>query len=51
VAVENTPIRALTGTADILLEDGSPLSFASLFTASRTSPASPLAETLGCEAM
>lgn len=51
VTVEKTPIRALTGTADVLLEDGRTLSFAGLFTASRTSPASPLAETLGCEVM
>ncbi|MCW1917523.1 NAD(P)/FAD-dependent oxidoreductase [Rhodobacter sp. KR11] len=51
VTVEEAPIRALTGTADILLDDGRTLSFAGLFTASRTRPASPLAESLGCALM
>lgn len=51
VTVEETPVRALTGTADVLLEDGRTLAFAGLFTASRTRPASPLAETLGCAVM
>lgn len=48
VTVEATPIRAVTGVADVQLQDGRTLTFAGLFTASRTSP---LAEVMGCALM
>lgn len=48
VTVEETPIARLEGHADIILTDGRRLCFAGLFTASRTAPASPVAQTLGC---
>jgi thioredoxin reductase len=51
VMVEETPITALIGAADIQLKDGRTLTFAGLFTASRTSPASPLAGAMGCAMM
>lgn len=51
VTVEDTPIRAVTGVAGVQLQDGRTLTFAGLFTASRTSPASPLAEVMGCALM
>lgn len=51
VAVEETPIRSVTGIADVMLADGRTLSFAGLFATSRTTPASPLAEATGCEMM
>ncbi|MBE7369007.1 NAD(P)/FAD-dependent oxidoreductase [Ramlibacter pallidus] len=49
VAVEAAPIEAVDGNADVLLRDGRRLSFDGLFTATRTRPASPLAQRLGCE--
>lgn len=48
VAIEDAQIAGLTGGADVALRDGRTLSFAGLFTATRTSPASPLAESAGC---
>lgn len=48
VTVEDTPITRLTGNADVELRDGRVLSFAGMFTASRVTPASPLAEAAGC---
>lgn len=51
VTVEATPIRAVTGVADVQLQDGRTLTFVGLFIASRTSPASPLAEVMGCALM
>lgn len=45
---EPARIAGLEGEADVRLEDGRLLSFAGLFTATRTSPASDLAERLGC---
>lgn len=51
VAVEDTPIRGVTGAANVVLQDGRTLTFAGLFTASRTRPASPLAESMGCALM
>ena len=39
VAIEDAPITRLTGAADVDLHDGRVLSFAGLFTASRTEPA------------
>ncbi|KGJ11046.1 NAD(P)/FAD-dependent oxidoreductase (plasmid) [Paracoccus versutus] len=48
VTIEETPISRLTGAADIELRDGRVLPFAGLFTATRTEPASALAEMAGC---
>ncbi|WP_172298639.1 NAD(P)/FAD-dependent oxidoreductase [Pseudoruegeria sp. HB172150] len=48
ITVEPTPIAALEGSADVRLADGRTLSFAGLFTATRTQPSSGIAETLGC---
>lgn len=48
VAIEEARIARLEGAADVVLADGRRLAFAGLFTASRTSPASPIAERLGC---
>lgn len=49
VAIEATRVAAIAEEACVVLEDGRRLRFAGLFTASRTRPASPLAEQLGCE--
>jgi thioredoxin reductase len=49
VAVEAAPVRAIAGKATVLLADGRSAEFDGLFTASRTEPASALAEQLGCE--
>jgi len=48
IAVETQPVLVVSGVADVHLIDGRLLSFDGLFTASRTSMASPLAEQLGC---
>jgi len=48
VTIERTPVKRISGEADIELADGRVISLAGLFTASRTRPASPLAEDLGC---
>lgn len=48
VIIEETPIRRLDGEADVVLADGCRLAFAGLFTASRNSPATPIASSLGC---
>ncbi|ARU03703.1 thioredoxin reductase [Comamonas serinivorans] len=48
VTLEETLIAQLDGHADVVLVDGRRLYFAGLFTATRTSPASPVAATLGC---
>jgi thioredoxin reductase len=48
VRVEHERIRRLDGAATVELADGRRLDFDGLFTASRTRPASPLAEQLGC---
>lgn len=47
VGIEEVPVAALEGEADVRLTDGRLLSFAGLFTASRAMPG-PLAERLGC---
>lgn len=47
-AVEETPIAAIEGVADVRLVDGRVLGFAGLFTASRTAPATALAADMGC---
>ena len=49
VTVETTPIASIGKDADVLLQDGRRLSFAGLFTATRTRLPSPLAQRLGCE--
>jgi thioredoxin reductase len=49
VTIEETPIARLEGHAEIVLTDGRRLSFAGLFTAPRATPATPIAEELGCE--
>ncbi|WFE76597.1 NAD(P)/FAD-dependent oxidoreductase [Roseinatronobacter sp. S2] len=48
VTIEETQIMQVTGNADVELRDGRCLSFAGLFIATRTTPASPLAEAAGC---
>ncbi|RUT34494.1 NAD(P)/FAD-dependent oxidoreductase [Arsenicitalea aurantiaca] len=48
VTVIEGPVQAIRGHADVVLEDGRMLSFAGIFTASRTAPSSPFAEALGC---
>lgn len=48
VTVETTPVAEICGAADVRLADGRTLSFAGLFTAPGTRPASPLAGQLGC---
>jgi len=48
VAVEETSIDRIEGHADVAMADGRRLSFAGLFTATRTSPSSPLAAAIGC---
>ena len=48
VTIEETPINRIEGHADVAMADGRRLSFAGLFTATRTAPASSLAETMGC---
>ncbi|MFV0382697.1 NAD(P)/FAD-dependent oxidoreductase [Paracoccus sp. (in: a-proteobacteria)] len=47
VSIEETPVVALEGEAELRLSDGRLLSFAGLFTASRAVPG-PLAGMLGC---
>ncbi|MFP5472166.1 MAG: NAD(P)/FAD-dependent oxidoreductase [Gammaproteobacteria bacterium] len=48
VTIEEATIRCIEGHADVAMADGRVLRFAGLFTASRTSPSSPLAEAIGC---
>jgi thioredoxin reductase len=48
VKIECTPIEALAGDADVILTDGRVVVLDGLFTMTHTSPASPLAEQLGC---
>jgi thioredoxin reductase len=49
VTVDATPIVGIVDEARVVLADGRGESFAGLFTASHTAPASPLAAQLGCE--
>jgi thioredoxin reductase len=49
VKVEATPVAAVVDDARVVLADGRSVSFAGVFTASRTAPASQLATQLGCE--
>jgi thioredoxin reductase len=48
VAVETAGILEIAGNADVLLADGRRMSFAGLFTAPRNTPATPVAQGLGC---
>lgn len=49
VTIEETPVRRIEGHADVALADGRRLPFAGLFVATRTTPASDIAERFGCE--
>jgi thioredoxin reductase len=49
VELVTEPVEEIAGLADVRLRDGRVLSFNGLFTASRTSVASPIAEQLGCK--
>lgn len=51
VSIESTPIARIEGHANVVLADGRRLAFAGLFTASRTSPSTPVAERMGCALM
>lgn len=51
VVIEETTIARIVGHADVTLRDGRTLSFAGLFTATRTEPSSPLVEATGCPLM
>ncbi|WP_196259044.1 NAD(P)/FAD-dependent oxidoreductase [Pelagibacterium limicola] len=46
--IEAGRVVRITGRADVELDDGRTISFAGLFTASRTAPSTPLATQLGC---
>ncbi|WP_345248391.1 NAD(P)/FAD-dependent oxidoreductase, partial [Pigmentiphaga soli] len=48
VTIEEASIDKIEGHADVAMADGRRLRFAGLFTATRTSPSSPLVEALGC---
>lgn len=49
VRVEHARVLRLAASASVVLEDGRQLEMDGLFTASRTEPAGPLAQQLGCE--
>ena len=46
--IEATPVQRIDGFADVVLVDGRSIRMQGLFTQPRTSPASPLAQQLGC---
>lgn len=48
VALEKESVEGAVGTADLRMADGRVIALAGLFVASRTAPASSLAEELGC---
>lgn len=48
VTIEEAPIDRIEGHADVAMADGRLLRFAGLFTATRSSPSSSLAEAMGC---
>jgi thioredoxin reductase len=48
VVIERTPVRRISGHADVELESGGTLPMDGLFTLARTQLGSPLAEQLGC---
>ena len=49
VTIDETPIVRLEGLAEVVLTDGRRLPFSGLFVATRTTPASDIAERFGCE--
>jgi thioredoxin reductase len=49
VTIDETPVARLGGHADLVLTDGRRLPFAGLFVATRTTPASDIAERFGCD--
>ncbi|MEI3855429.1 MULTISPECIES: NAD(P)/FAD-dependent oxidoreductase [Ensifer] len=49
VTIDETPIVRLEGHAEVVLTDGRRLPFSGLFVATRTTPASDIAERFGCE--
>lgn len=49
VTIDETPVARLEGHVDVVLTDGRRLPFAGLFVATRTTPASDIAERFGCE--
>lgn len=49
VTIEEAPIDRIEGHADVIMADGRLLRFAGLFTATRSSPSSSLAEAMGCK--
>ncbi len=49
ITVDPTPVRSIEDVADVVLDDGRRTSFAGLFTAPRSEPASDIAAQLGCE--
>ena len=49
VTIDETPIVRLEGHAEVVLTDGRRLPFSGLFVATRTTPASDIAECFGCE--
>lgn len=49
IRIEHTAIQAIEGDAEVVLTDGRRLSFDGLFTAPRNTPATPVAEQLGCQ--
>ncbi|NMG38611.1 FAD-dependent oxidoreductase [Chelativorans sp. ZYF759] len=51
VTIEEIPIARIEGHAEIVLTDGRELAFAGLFTAPHATPATPIAENLGCALM
>jgi thioredoxin reductase len=46
--IEATPVQRIDGFADVVLVDGRSIRMQGLFTQPRTSPASPVAQQLGC---
>ena len=48
ITIDEAPIERIEGHADVAMADGRLLQFAGLFTATRTSPSSSLAEAIGC---
>ncbi|HEV7305990.1 NAD(P)/FAD-dependent oxidoreductase [Ensifer sp.] len=49
VTIDETPVARLEGHADVVLTDGRRVGFSGLFVATRTTPASDIAERLGCD--
>lgn len=47
--IEEAPVRRVEMNTDVRLADARTLSFSGLFLATRTDPASPIAQSLGCD--